>query len=56
MIESTKQFKKTPRRKAPSGKSIAVSAAAKQAYADIMAEKAAKEVAYGQHMPPDMKR
>ena len=56
MSDATNQFKKTPRKKAPRGRSVVMSPEAKQAYADLMNERAAKELSYGQHLPPDMKR
>ena len=50
------QFKHKPRRKPSRGKSVVVSAEAKKAYADLVNERTAKELAVGRHLPPDMKR
>jgi hypothetical protein len=50
------QFKRKPRRKPSRGKSVAASAEAKKAYAKLMDERTAKELAVGRHLPPDMKR
>ncbi len=50
------QFKRAPRRKSTRGKSIIVSEEAKKIYADLVNERAAKELAIGRHLPPDMKR
>ena len=56
MNEAPKQFKKSPRRKTLAAKSVSMSAEAKQAYADLMNERDARDLAYRQHLPPDMKR
>lgn len=49
-------FKRKPRRAPLRGKTIVVSAETKKAYADLMEERAAKELAVGRHLPTDMKR
>ena len=55
-MSDTNQFKRAPRRKAERGKRVTMSPEAKKVYEDLMQERAAKELAYGQHMPPDMKK
>ena len=49
------QFKKAPRRAAPKGKRVVVSADAKAAYEQMMRERDERAKAE-QHLPPDMKR
>jgi hypothetical protein len=51
MTEPSDQFKKSPRRKAPRGKSVSVSAEAKQAYLDLIRERDRLALSYGQHLP-----
>lgn len=50
------QFKRKPRRKPSRGKTVVVSAETRKTYTDLMEERAAKEIAVGRHLPPDMKR
>ncbi len=50
------QFKQKPRRAPSRGKTIVVSAEAKKAYAELMEQRTAKELAVGRHLPTDMKR
>ena len=53
MSESTDTFKKAPRRKAAKGRSVSVSPEARQAYADLLREREAKQETYGRHLPPE---
>ena len=51
MPEPTDQFKRNPRRKAPKGKHVTLSAEAKKAYAELIEERVKREEAYGRHLP-----
>ena len=55
MAKDTDTFRKAPRRIAPKGRRVAVSAEAKRAYEAVMREKDEKAAA-DRHLPPDMKR
>ena len=46
----------SPKRKAAKGKSISVSPEMRQAYADLIQERAEKQEAYGRHLPQDETR
>jgi hypothetical protein len=52
MGEHPDQFKKTRRRKGDRGKTVTVSAEAKQAYLDIIRERDQREATYAQFLPP----
>ncbi len=56
MAETGDSFKKAPKRKPNKGKSIAVSPEMRQAYADLIRQKAEKEEVYGRHLPQDEPR
>jgi hypothetical protein len=56
MAETGDTFKKAPKRKPSKGKSIAVSPEMRQAYADLIRQKAEKEEAYGRHLPQEETR
>lgn len=53
MNDSNSTFKKAPKRKPTKGKSIKVSPEARQAYADLIQERADKQETYGRHLPSD---
>ena len=53
MAETTNQFKKAPKRKPTKGKSVSVSPEMRQAYADLIQERAEKQEAYGRHLPQE---
>ncbi len=55
MSEPSDQFKRAPRRKADRGKKVAMSAEAKQAYADLMNERDKREREYARYLPPTEK-
>jgi hypothetical protein len=56
MAETGDSFKKAPKRKPSKGKSIAVSPEMRQAYADLIRERAEKEESYARHLPGDESR
>ncbi|MGH1590705.1 hypothetical protein ACRBEV_23060 [Methylobacterium phyllosphaerae] len=56
MSETSNTFKKAPKRKPVKGKSISVSPEMRQAYADLIQERAEKQEAYGRHLPQDETR
>ncbi len=56
MSETGDTFKKAPKRKPSKGKSVSVSPEMRQAYADMLKQKAEKEEAYGRHLPQDEPR
>ncbi|MEE7448337.1 hypothetical protein MRF4_11190 [Methylobacterium radiotolerans] len=56
MSDTSNTFKKAPKRKAAKGKSISVSPEMRQAYADLIQERAEKQEAYGRHLPQDETR
>ena len=49
-------FKKAPKRKPMKGKSVAVSPEMRQAYADLIKEREAKQETYARHLPQDETR
>ncbi|UDL93959.1 hypothetical protein LGH83_15555 [Lichenihabitans sp. PAMC28606] len=51
MNDQPEQFKKTPRRKGDKGKSVTVSAEAKQAYLAIIQERDELQARYAQYLP-----
>ena len=51
MTETSKQFKKRPPRKRTPGKSVAVSAEARQAYEDEIKARTERESGYQRHLP-----
>ncbi|GJE60288.1 hypothetical protein [Methylobacterium trifolii] len=51
MTDASNTFKKAPKRKPTKGKSVSVSPEMRQAYADLIKEKADKQEAYGRHLP-----
>ncbi|MGU3540288.1 hypothetical protein [Methylobacterium sp. A54F] len=51
MAEPTNTFKKAPKRKPSKGRSVAVSPEARQAYADLIKERAEKQESYARHLP-----
>ncbi len=55
-MDDPNQFKRKPRRAPLRGKTVVLSAEEKKAYAALMEERAAKELAVGRHLPTDMKR
>lgn len=56
MSETAETFKKAPKRKPSKGKSIAVSPEMREAYAEMIRQRAEKEEAYGRHLPQDEPR
>lgn len=56
MAESDNTFKKAPKRKPMKGKSVAVSPEMRQAYADLIKQKEAKQETYDRHLPQDETR
>ncbi|MHB2207464.1 hypothetical protein [Methylobacterium sp. CM6257] len=56
MSDSSNTFKKAPKRKPSKGKSVSVSPEMRQAYADLIRERAEKQEAYGRHLPQDETR
>lgn len=56
MSETGDTFKKAPKRKPSKGKSIAVSPEMRQAYAELIRERAEKQEAYNRHLPQDETR
>ena len=56
MAESDNTFKKAPKRKPSKGKSVAVSPEMRQAYADLIKEREAKQEDYARHLPQDESR
>ncbi|AWV18391.1 hypothetical protein A3862_25080 [Methylobacterium sp. XJLW] len=56
MSDTNTTFKKAPKRKAAKGKSINVSPEMRQAYADLIQERAEKQEVYGRHLPQDETR
>lgn len=50
MSETNKTFKKAPKRKAEKARTVTVSPEMRQAYADLITEKATKQEAYGRHL------
>ena len=56
MSETGDSFKKAPRRKPSKGKSVSVSPEMRQAYADVLRQKAEKEEIYGRHLPQEETR
>ncbi|GJE76861.1 MULTISPECIES: hypothetical protein [Methylorubrum] len=56
MAEPSDTFKKAPKRKPAKGKSVAVSPEMRQAYADLIKEREAKQETYGRHLPQDPTR
>ena len=53
MSETSNTFKKAPKRKPTKGKSVSVSPEMRQAYADLIRERAEKQETYGRHLPPE---
>jgi hypothetical protein len=56
MTDTSNTFKKAPKRKPAKGKSVSVSPEMRQAYADLIRERAEKQEAYGRHLPQDETR
>ena len=56
MSETNNTFKKAPKRKPAKGKSISVSPEMRQAYADLIQERASKQETYGRHLPQEETR
>jgi hypothetical protein len=56
MAETGDSFKKAPKRKPSKGKSIAVSPEMREAYAEMIRQRAEKEEVYGRHLPQDETR
>jgi hypothetical protein len=56
MSDASNTFKKAPKRKPAKGKSVSVSPEMRQAYADLIRERAEKQEAYGRHLPQDETR
>ncbi|SDN46202.1 hypothetical protein SAMN05216360_108210 [Methylobacterium phyllostachyos] len=56
MTDTNNTFKKAPKRKPAKGKSVSVSPEMRQAYADLIRERAEKQEAYGRHLPQDESR
>jgi hypothetical protein len=56
MSDTSNTFKKAPKRKPSKGKSVSVSPEMRQAYADLIRERAEKQEAYGRHLPQDETR
>ncbi len=56
MTDASNTFKKAPKRKAAKGKSVSVSPEMRQAYADLIRERAEKQEVYGRHLPQDETR
>ena len=56
MAESDNIFKKAPKRKPMKGKSVSVSPEMRQAYADLIKEREAKQESYARHLPQDETR
>jgi hypothetical protein len=56
MSDTNNTFKKAPKRKPTKGKSISVSPEMRQAYADLIQQRADKEEVYGRHLPQDESR
>ena len=50
---SDNTFKKAPKRKHAKGKSVSVSPEMRQAYADLIQERAEKQETYGRHLPQE---
>ena len=50
---SDNTFKKAPKRKPAKGKSVSVSPEMRQAYADLIQERAEKQETYGRHLPQE---
>jgi hypothetical protein len=55
MSEPADQFKRAPKRKRSPGKSVAVSAEAKQAYEEVLRQREEREKSYARHLPADAK-
>ena len=53
---SDNTFKKAPKRKPMKGRSVAVSPEMRQAYADLIKQKEAKQETYDRHLPQDETR
>ena len=56
MSDTNNTFKKAPKRKPAKGKSISVSPEMRQAYADLIKEREAKQETYARHLPQDETR
>jgi hypothetical protein len=56
MSETNNTFKKAPKRKPTKGKSVSVSPEMRQAYADLIQERASKQETYGRHLPQEETR
>ncbi|MCJ2013144.1 hypothetical protein [Methylobacterium sp. J-076] len=56
MAETGDTFKKAPKRKPSKGKSVTVSPEMRQAYADMIRERAEKEESYARHLPQEETR
>ncbi|MCJ2026270.1 hypothetical protein [Methylobacterium sp. J-067] len=56
MSEIGDTFKKAPKRKPSKGKSISVSPEMREAYAEMIRQRAEKEEVYGRHLPQDETR
>jgi hypothetical protein len=53
MADTSDTFKKAPKRKPSKGKSVAVSPEMRQAYADLIKEREAKQEGYERHLRQD---
>ena len=53
MAETSDTFKKAPKRKPSKGKSVAVSPEMRQAYADLIKQRAEKQESYERHLRQD---
>ncbi|WP_187275475.1 hypothetical protein [Methylobacterium sp. WL6] len=51
MRETSNTFKKAPKRKKEKARTVSVSPEMRQAYADLITEKATKQESYGRHLP-----
>jgi hypothetical protein len=56
MSDTSNTFKKAPKRKPAKGRSVNVSPEMRQAYADLIRERAEKQESYGRHLPQDETR
>ncbi|MHC2106226.1 MULTISPECIES: hypothetical protein [unclassified Methylobacterium] len=56
MSETSNTFKKAPKRKPTKGKSVSVSPEMRQAYANLIQERAEKQETYGRHLPQEETR
>ncbi|WP_375454655.1 hypothetical protein [uncultured Methylobacterium sp.] len=50
-MSESNTFKKAPKRKTEKARKVSVSPEMRQAYADLITEKATKQESYGRHLP-----